>query len=1425
MKDNIRPPWQYRWRDPVLQTTSLFGDNNSKNNNKNRNRSDTFNNNNTSNNTDNNNQNNHNHNLLKNAKPISTNATRLTKVEVERIVKSSRSKNVSNRHHGSNIGNDNNGINHARNNDSNPLTSPFSPSSSTNNSQFIHNVPSWEELGSSDEDNDDDDNDNNNSTTTTTNNNTDHNSNDDNNNNKNDNTHGGKMTTIHKGNDNDLNNNPISSISPTTTRNINNVNIKDMDDIVLTVSLLASSRSSEKNKNDCHNVKNEDNKETNNEKRNNNDSSSYKRMIVADIIVLEVSYVLRVTATVVKITKEDAGITPTSTNRKILLKQIWYWPSSALIDYDSYDEQQQHYDNELNVGSIVGRWFHNLLLNDNNKNENESQFKKNDPNNKKWSLRWKKRQEDENRMESVPERNAVTDSNGRRRGNNYNNNSNAGNISNGISNGLVAVQLCRRQNEFKENQSKEHHREQQSQQRQEKEKDAIDTINAITFNMMNNLGNMGNKNCDNDPGNVKSSNRSNRNNDNRKVNVGNMNDSNNIINNDNNNNNNSDVKESIGGTATSNSTTTLLLTCIDKDGSIHFYPLLDRMLGISNNDNDNFVNNNNADNNATTNVRDKHSNSNNNSNNSSDESNNSSSMNYDDDFDESMSSFLFGNSSIIQQCLNDSIKPLSNPMKTVVPSPFRSGNGATRSDARFRHDYEHDDNNSNDYDDNNNDSSDKVVEMDGKRSNDNDNYDASVGNQDNHDGYYTGNNDESDDDDDKNNINDNNNCGNDKNYNNNSDDSCKVEPENYDDNDDSNDNNSTNDNDEDYRYPPSPLHLKPAPPILDLLSIDANIEPTTAAFRTKWNIPLPVTCCHCPSTCPTTTVLAPNPAPANVTAKTSTTSGPTPSSNHSLSFFPSTSLSSSLRKCDEHYNTTTTKVQIQPQLHFGYIAITGSGWRKVRQKTMVKQRNRKEDSRRAWEKENIRKLGEMQSKIVRNDDDESGSVMTTEAGLMMENIIEMKIEDKNKVDEDDDILSVMTTGTGNISTTKMKNVQEKSIVRSEFREMENDESSEIWSVMSNATGTTMMEGKEENGSTEQKKDNTGVFLLNSQWPLSSSVPKRKEKQPKQKWKYKEQYVESGFVTIICLRHLSERKTIYLPFIPYKVQPLLWQGVQFFIVLGYDCNRCVAIPIDQPWNWKEQQQEQQRNPSTKYSKFDNISSLRRWVPLPISIPICNNDTERVVTTKTIDDEQQRCSVELPSRNTTSKTGRNKKKILHCHQNLLQPIGIAHTLYPGIVTCCQSGHASGSMVIKTRTRTTTTEIDFRLHTLVGLIKPKTTTNTDLMRTASNGGEERGRDGGSIAMPGPFLNAVGGMTIVAEWNPVYLAKVPTSSPPPLPSSLLLQHQNNKNVWCCLGGQVRLCFLFLFEKRDTWKSNSAAMYLYFGSIIICFYYFTCDL
>jgi len=56
------------------------------------------------NNTDNNNQNNHNHNLLKNAKPISTNATRLTKVEVERIVKSSRSKNVSNRHHGSNIG-------------------------------------------------------------------------------------------------------------------------------------------------------------------------------------------------------------------------------------------------------------------------------------------------------------------------------------------------------------------------------------------------------------------------------------------------------------------------------------------------------------------------------------------------------------------------------------------------------------------------------------------------------------------------------------------------------------------------------------------------------------------------------------------------------------------------------------------------------------------------------------------------------------------------------------------------------------------------------------------------------------------------------------------------------------------------------------------------------------------------------------------------------------------------------------------------------------------------------------------------------------------------------------------------------------------------------------------------------------------------
>eukprot|EP00557_Chaetoceros_sp_GSL56_P001648 CAMPEP_0176503408 /NCGR_PEP_ID=MMETSP0200_2-20121128/15346_1 /TAXON_ID=947934 /ORGANISM="Chaetoceros sp., Strain GSL56" /LENGTH=1375 /DNA_ID=CAMNT_0017902695 /DNA_START=80 /DNA_END=4204 /DNA_ORIENTATION=+ len=55
--------------------------------------------------------------------------------------------------------------------------------------------------------------------------------------------------------------------------------------------------------------------------------------------------------------------------------------------------------------------------------------------------------------------------------------------------------------------------------------------------------------------------------------------------------------------------------------------------------------------------------------------------------------------------------------------------------------------------------------------------------------------------------------------------------------------------------------------------------------------------------------------------------------------------------------------------------------------------------------------------------------------------------------------------------------------------------------------------------------------------------------------------KGGFVSFISTKYLSEARTVYLPFHPKIISPVLWNSVQFVIVLGQSTDQCVAIRVD------------------------------------------------------------------------------------------------------------------------------------------------------------------------------------------------------------------------------------------------------------------------
>lgn len=53
----------------------------------------------------------------------------------------------------------------------------------------------------------------------------------------------------------------------------------------------------------------------------------------------------------------------------------------------------------------------------------------------------------------------------------------------------------------------------------------------------------------------------------------------------------------------------------------------------------------------------------------------------------------------------------------------------------------------------------------------------------------------------------------------------------------------------------------------------------------------------------------------------------------------------------------------------------------------------------------------------------------------------------------------------------------------------------------------------------------------------------------------------GFVTLISLKHLVEARTIFLPFAPKSLSPIIWNGMQLILVTGLDKYECLAIRTD------------------------------------------------------------------------------------------------------------------------------------------------------------------------------------------------------------------------------------------------------------------------
>jgi len=73
-------------------------------------------------------------------------------------------------------------------------------------------------------------------------------------------------------------------------------------------------------------------------------------------------------------------------------------------------------------------------------------------------------------------------------------------------------------------------------------------------------------------------------------------------------------------------------------------------------------------------------------------------------------------------------------------------------------------------------------------------------------------------------------------------------------------------------------------------------------------------------------------------------------------------------------------------------------------------------------------------------------------------------------------------------------------------------------------------------------------------------------QTKERWEWEYDYAPGGFVTFISLEHYAVSRTVFLSFEPKSMHPIIWNDMQFIVVLGEDNFRqhqrkdgCVAPP--------------------------------------------------------------------------------------------------------------------------------------------------------------------------------------------------------------------------------------------------------------------------
>lgn len=89
-------------------------------------------------------------------------------------------------------------------------------------------------------------------------------------------------------------------------------------------------------------------------------------------------------------------------------------------------------------------------------------------------------------------------------------------------------------------------------------------------------------------------------------------------------------------------------------------------------------------------------------------------------------------------------------------------------------------------------------------------------------------------------------------------------------------------------------------------------------------------------------------------------------------------------------------------------------------------------------------------------------------------------------------------------------------------------------------------------------------------------------------------LKGGFVSFISTRYLSEARTVYLPFCPKIISPIVWNTVQFVIVLGHRVDQCVAIRVDSSSNFLHH--DHSIDAATDYQHF---AFLKKFYPVYIS----------------------------------------------------------------------------------------------------------------------------------------------------------------------------------------------------------------------------------